>query len=57
MEGKTVLITGANGLLPSYIAKSLLYRNMLFLGTKPIKVLGLVRNIEKAKKVFANYLD
>jgi UDP-glucuronate decarboxylase len=56
MEGKTVLITGANGLLPSYIAKSLLYRNMLRKGNKPIKVLGLVRNIEKANKVFANYL-
>lgn len=56
MEGKAMLITGANGLLPSYIAKSLLYRNTIQI-TKPIKVIGLVRNIEKAKKVFAHYLD
>lgn len=56
LEGKTVLITGANGLLPSYITKSLLHRNTIH-AAKSIKVVGLVRNISKAKKVFAHYLD
>jgi len=54
--GKTVLITGANGFLPAYLVETLLYVSDCFLDKK-IKVIGLVRNIEKAKKRFADYLS
>lgn len=50
-EGKTVLITGANGMLPSYMVLTLLELNKTIL-QKPVKVLALVRNELKAKKVF-----
>lgn len=54
--GKTILITGANGLLPSYLTKSLLLRAKLY-PDEQIKVIGLVRNIEKAKMVFADFIS
>lgn len=50
---KTVLISGANGMLPSYIVEALLFLNHKY-GYK-VKVIALVRNLEKAKKVFAEY--
>jgi len=53
--GKTILITGANGFLPTYMVQSLLLLNENNAGNK-IKVIGLVRNIEKAKKRFKAYL-
>lgn len=54
-KGQTVLITGANGMLPSYLAYTLLYLN----STKHygIKVLALVRNLEKSKEKFKDFLD
>lgn len=52
--GKTVLISGANGLLPSYLVETLLYLNQKNLGTS-VKVIGIVRNIEKAKVRFKSY--
>ncbi|MGE4232306.1 MAG: NAD-dependent epimerase/dehydratase family protein [Bacteriovoracia bacterium] len=51
---KTVLVTGANGFLPSYMVETLIY-----LSEKKgisVNIIGLVRNIEKAKKRFAKYL-
>ncbi|MDB5002299.1 MAG: dTDP-glucose 46-dehydratase [Mucilaginibacter sp.] len=53
---KTVLITGANGFLPAYMVQALLYANRINLNLN-IKVLALVRNIEKAKLKFEAYLD
>lgn len=50
---KTVLISGANGMLPSYMVETLLYLNESH--DYSIKVVALVRNIEKAKRVFAEY--
>lgn len=52
---KTVLLTGANGMLPSYMGLTLLKLNK----TKQInvRVVALVRNLEKAKKVYSNYVD
>jgi UDP-glucuronate decarboxylase len=52
---KTILITGANGFLPSYLVKTLLFLNDKRQAN--IKVLGLVRNLENAKKRFDIYWD
>lgn len=56
LNGKTILITGANGLLPSYLTKSLLHRATQF-PNENISIIGLVRNIHKAKKVFSDFID
>lgn len=53
---KTVLITGAAGFLPAYLVESLLYVNTQDENAK-IKIIGLVRNLEKARKRFIRYLD
>jgi UDP-glucuronate decarboxylase len=54
--GKNVLVTGASGLLPSYMIEALLYINNKNGGRRG-KVLALVRNIDKAKKRFREHLD
>ncbi|MEP6611068.1 MAG: NAD-dependent epimerase/dehydratase family protein, partial [Mucilaginibacter sp.] len=53
--GKTILITGGNGFLPAYMAEALLYANYIL--ENDIKVICLVRNIDKAKKRFNDYLS
>jgi len=55
-EGKTVLITGANGFLPAYMVEVLLFLNENKLKNR-IKVLGLVRDGEKARKRFSVYQE
>lgn len=52
-RNKTILISGASGFLPSYMVETLLYLNK----TKQsnIRVLGLVRNIEKAEEKFSHH--
>ena len=52
---KTVLISGANGMLPSYMVETLLYLNAK--NNYNIKVVALVRNIDKAKKCFYDHLE
>lgn len=52
-RNKTVLISGANGMLPSYMAEALLYLSVNL--NYNIKVVALVRNIDKAKKVFSDF--
>lgn len=52
-----VLITGANGFLPAYMAKTLLNLNTTLLKHSPCRVLALVRNYKHAAEVFAPYLD
>ena len=52
-RNKTVLISGANGMLPSYMVETLLYLNEK--SNYHITVIALVRNKEKAQKVFAEY--
>lgn len=50
LKGKTVLVTGATGLIGQGIAKTLLY-------VGNIRVIAPVRNPEKAKRIFASQLE
>jgi len=52
--GKVVLISGANGFLPAYMVETLLYLNAQKL-SQPVKVIALVRNLERAEARFATY--
>jgi nucleoside-diphosphate-sugar epimerase len=54
--GCTVLISGANGFLPAYFVETLLHLNELRRGPA-VTVVGLVRNVEKAKTRFAGYAE
>ncbi|MDB4887190.1 MAG: dTDP-glucose 46-dehydratase [Gemmatimonadetes bacterium] len=55
LEGRTVLVSGANGFLPAYLVESLLYRNESS-GAAPTSVIALVRNAARAEQRFARYL-
>jgi nucleoside-diphosphate-sugar epimerase len=57
LNGKTVLVTGANGFIPSYIVYTLIELNDLKLKSNPITILALVRNKEKAVKKFAQFVS
>lgn len=52
-KNKVVLVTGANGMLPAYMVYVLLYLNQKL--HYNVKVLGLVRNLKKAKQRFADF--
>lgn len=54
LKDKTILITGASGLIGSYLVYTLLCANEA--RNLRLKVIGLVRNKEKAKKQFAALL-
>ena len=55
VKGKSFLVTGATGLVGSLFAKTILQGNReLGFGCK---IVAVVRNIEKAKETFADYLD
>lgn len=53
--GKTVLISGANGFLPAYMVETLLYLNQEF--NQKTKVIGIVRNLDRALKRFSHYTN
>ena len=53
-ENKTVLITGATGMLPSYMALTLMQLNIS--RNLNIKIILLVRNRNKAERVFSDFL-
>lgn len=53
LEGKSILITGATGLIGSCCIRLLLERNRI--SNRPIHVIALVRNLEKANKLFSEY--
>ena len=55
--GKYILVTGANGMIPSYIVYTLLGLNEIILKNNPLKVFGLLRNREKAESKFQKLLD
>jgi UDP-glucuronate decarboxylase len=54
LEGENILITGANGMLSSYIVETILFLNSTRF-RKNAKIFAVVRNVEKAKKRFSNY--
>lgn len=53
LEGRTILVTGATGLIGYTLISSILNHNKI--SCREIKVKALVRNIEKAKKLFSDY--
>ncbi|NLX64573.1 MAG: NAD-dependent epimerase/dehydratase family protein [Clostridiaceae bacterium] len=55
LKGKTVLISGSNGYVPSYFVHAFLMRNDLY--NAGIKVIALCRNKERANNRFKDYLD
>jgi UDP-glucuronate decarboxylase len=55
-SGTTVLVTGAAGILPAYMVETLLFLNRSILA-KPARVIALVRNADRARERFAEYLD
>lgn len=56
LEGKAILITGANGFLPSYMVRVLDYLNKNKFHKK-VKIICLVRNKKKAQKRFSEIKD
>jgi nucleoside-diphosphate-sugar epimerase len=54
-HGKTVLVTGANGFLPAYMVETLLYANEKVPRHQATRVIGLVRNLERARQRFEAY--
>lgn len=56
LDGASLLITGAAGFLPSYMVETILARNERS-GRVPTRVVGLVRNLERARKRFAAYAE
>ena len=55
LNGKTILVTGANGFIPSYIVYTLLELNAAKVVNNPLKIIALVRNKEKALRKFAQF--
>lgn len=53
-EEKTVLISGINGFIPSYLTEFLLYLSEKYL-KKKIKIIGIARNKEKCQNRFKRY--
>jgi UDP-glucuronate decarboxylase len=51
--GKTVLVAGASGFLPAYMVETFLFLNEA--RNLDIKVIGLVRDLEKARIRFSHY--
>ncbi len=57
LKGKTVLVTGANGFIPSYVVYMLWELNELRFKDNPMKIFALVRNKDKAEKKFARFVS
>ena len=55
LYGSTVLVTGASGMIPSYVVYTMLGLNDI--RQAGIKVLALVRNGDKARRIFGPVLD
>ena len=54
LSGKTILVTGANGMLPAYMVETLLFLNEKLFDHK-VNILALVRNGDKAMRRFEHY--
>jgi UDP-glucuronate decarboxylase len=53
LDGKSILVTGANGFLPAYMVETLLYLNERIF-RKSAKIFALVRNKQRALRRFEN---
>ncbi|TVT72646.1 MAG: NAD-dependent epimerase/dehydratase family protein [Pseudomonas sp.] len=53
LRGKTVFVTGATGLLGGLLVRAMLYANHL--GGYGTRIIALVRDVEKAREIFAAY--
>lgn len=53
-NNSSILVTGATGLIGSLIVKSILYSNRV--NQSDIQIFASVRNLDKAKDVFADYI-
>lgn len=56
LDGASVLITGAAGFLPAYMVETILTRNERS-GRAPTRIVGLVRNLQRARTRFATYAE
>jgi nucleoside-diphosphate-sugar epimerase len=56
LGGKTILVTGANGFIPSYIIYTLVKLNTTRCLHDPLTIIALVRNKEKAERKFASLI-
>ena len=54
-RNKTILVTGANGMLPSYIVYALLYQNRE--KKLNLKVIAQVRNLNRGQETFKYFLE
>ncbi len=58
LEGKTILITGATGMIASAMIDILMYRNRAVVqDALKVHIIAISRNEEKAKRRFATYWD
>jgi len=57
LKGKTILITGANGFISTYVIYTLLRLNMTNFQSAPMTIFALVRNREKANKKFSQFIQ
>ncbi|MCM1231538.1 MAG: NAD-dependent epimerase/dehydratase family protein [Butyrivibrio sp.] len=55
LNGQTILITGATGMIPSYMIFALLYQNE-FVPEFHCTILAQLRSLQKAEKVFGDFL-
>ena len=55
MKGKSIMITGASGMLGSAMIDVIMYRNMYF--GMDCTIYGVGRNIEKGRERFIEYWD
>ena len=53
LSGKTVCVTGANGMLAAYLVETLLALSGRL--DRPVRVVALVRNVDKCKERFARW--
>lgn len=56
LEGTRILISGASGFLPAYMAETLVYLNRHVLA-KPARIVAMVRSAESARQRLGHWID
>jgi len=57
LSGLRVVVTGAGGFLGGYLARTLLALHRLGKVSQPVRVVALVRDLERARRLYAKSLD